>query len=193
MTGEKVLYFTNFLVLSSELKVCKKCNYPFYLIQNDFNARGRGRWADRGGRGSDRGGRGGFNRGGRERDGGDWSSSNNNTFGGKRESADDEQLHPSWAAKKRAKMQSVAEFQGKKTVFGDDGGESKVVETRNYSAPQVDKNVHPSWAAKQNQKTSIKPFAGKKTVFGDDDDGDSKVVKSYFNAPKSVDKDVHPS
>ena len=80
----------------------------------------------------------------------------------------EENLHPSWQAKKRAPP-AMAQFQGKKTKFGAEGGETV---KSNPAPPQVAKSqepvrVHPSWAAKQSQKSTIQSFQGKKMVFDD--------------------------
>jgi len=126
--------------------------------------RGSFRGGDRGGfrgrgehRGSFRGGdRGGFRGRGR----GSYSA------GFDKEQNPDKDVHPSWAAKQSQKK-SIEPFQGKKTVFGDDGNETSY-EPAEKRAKLPEKNVHPSWAAKQSQKKSIEPFQGKKIVFGDD-------------------------
>jgi len=84
------------------------------------------------------------------------------------ENGDKEHLHPSWAAKKQAKT-DIVQFQGKKTVFGENGDSSAVAPIKPSSSPskKSTKDVHPSWAAKQSQKASIQPFQGKKIVFDD--------------------------
>ncbi|KAJ3058644.1 hypothetical protein HDU99_006709, partial [Rhizoclosmatium hyalinum] len=50
----------------------------------------------------------------------------------------EENLHPSWAAKKAQKLQISAVPAGKKITFGDDSGSSKKPEP-------VDEKLHPSW------------------------------------------------
>merc|ERR1712240_311803 len=74
----------------------------------------------------------------------------------------EENLHPSWQAKKRAPP-PMAQYQGKKTKFGADGD----AVAPKSQAPKSQEAVHPSWAAKQSLKTSIQSYQGKKMVFGD--------------------------
>merc|ERR1712083_52123 len=85
----------------------------------------------------------------------------------------DNNLHPSWAAKKRANT-TIAKFEGKKIKFGDDGVSSSNTKHTNDKpvskgpvVPTPTEKLHPSWAAKQSQKSSIQTFQGKKVVFGD--------------------------
>ncbi|KAJ3409227.1 hypothetical protein HDV05_004543 [Chytridiales sp. JEL 0842] len=101
---------------------------------------------------------------------------------------EDEKLHPSWAAKK-AQKPVIAEFVGKKIVFGEDsedikavvdnsakevGGRKRGSETEVVAKkkPKVDyENLHPSWAAKKMQADAMASLQGKgkKIVFNDDD------------------------
>ena len=74
----------------------------------------------------------------------------------------EENLHPSWQAKKRAPP-PMAQYQGKKTKFGADGD----AVAPKSQAPKSQEAVHPSWAAKQSLKTSIQSYQGKKMVFDD--------------------------
>ena len=74
----------------------------------------------------------------------------------------EENLHPSWQAKKRAPP-PMAQYQGKKTKFGAEGD---AVVPKSL-APKSQEAVHPSWAAKQSLKTSIQSYQGKKMVFDD--------------------------
>ena len=72
-------------------------------------------------------------------------------------------LHPSWAAKKTQKINISNGIQGKKIIFDQDHGSDIAV-------PKVvdGKNLHPSWAAKkESNKAGIQPFQGKKMVFDD--------------------------
>merc|ERR1712129_343500 len=142
--------------------------------RGDFQIRGRGAGdLHRGGRGA-----GDFQRGGR---GKSFNESNRSeqtpsvfeSSAPVRNVDFDNNLHPSWAAKKRAST-TIAKFEGKKIKFGDDGGSVNsykpvnippVVKAPVNAAPA--EKLHPSWAAKQNQKTSIQAFQGKKVVFGD--------------------------
>jgi len=150
--------------------------------RGDFHIRGRGTGDfHRGGRGDfHRGGRGAgdFQRGGR----GKYFNESNRTeqtpsvfesSAPVRNADVDNNLHPSWAAKKRAST-TIAKFEGKKIKFGDDGGSVNsykpvnippVVKAPVNAAPA--EKLHPSWAAKQNQKSSIQAFQGKRVVFGD--------------------------
>lgn len=87
-------------------------------------------------------------------------------------------LHPSWAAKKKAKI-TIAKFQGKKMVFDD----SKNNETiKDVAEPE---KLHPSWDAKKKSKTNIQVFKGKKTIFEEND-------LSKKNIEEQSEK-VHPS
>ena len=74
-------------------------------------------------------------------------------------------LHPSWAAKKTQKINiSSNGIQGKKIIFDQDHGSADI------TVPKVvdNKNLHPSWAAKkESNKAGIQPFQGKKMVFDD--------------------------
>ena len=103
-------------------------------------------------------------------------------FGGRDEKRDQEteNLHPSWAAKR--KTQSIGEFQGKKIKFDDDdeGGARKILSAPREVRPQVaprpssqgsaeSSNLHPSWAARKEQHKGIQAFQGKKIVFNNDD------------------------
>jgi len=74
----------------------------------------------------------------------------------------EENLHPSWQAKKRAPP-PMAQYQGKKTKFGAEGD----AVAPKSQAPKSQEAVHPSWAAKQSLKTSIQSYQGKKMVFDD--------------------------
>ena len=72
-------------------------------------------------------------------------------------------LHPSWAAKKTQKINISNGIQGKKIIFDQDHGSDIAV-------PKVvdGKNLHPSWAAKkESNRAGIQPFQGKKMVFDD--------------------------
>jgi len=84
--------------------------------------------------------------------------------------ADDDNLHPSWVAKKRANN-TIAKFEGKKIKFGDESVSSSDIKHANVQAvakiTQSTEQLHPSWAAKQSQKSSIQTFQGKKVVFED--------------------------
>merc|ERR1719244_8790 len=79
----------------------------------------------------------------------------------------DPNLHPSWAAKKKA-HQSFAKFEGKKIKFDDGASSTSSVTKTNHNASSQplskDPKLHPSWAAKQSQKASIQTFQGKKMV-----------------------------
>jgi len=142
--------------------------------RGDFQQRGRGR-GDFQSTGS---GRGDFQGSGRgktfteSRGGGNFRQPEYNV--GTNKAADvDNNLHPSWAAKKRTNT-TIAKFEGKKIKFGDDGDSVKSVKP-SYNQPTAKpssvagptEKIHPSWAAKQNQKSSIQAFQGKKVVFGD--------------------------
>ena len=94
-----------------------------------------------------------------------------------KDNSSDPNLHPSWAAKKKAKSE-VVQFQGKRTVFDDagegggvkeytSGGKEYKSEAKKSTGGGEEKGLHPSWAAKQSQKAKILPFQGKKTVFED--------------------------
>jgi len=74
----------------------------------------------------------------------------------------EENLHPSWQAKKRAPP-PMAQYQGKKTKFGAEGD----AVAPKSQALKCQEPVHPSWAAKQSLKTSIQSYQGKKMVFDD--------------------------
>ncbi|KAJ3110016.1 hypothetical protein HK100_003175 [Physocladia obscura] len=87
----------------------------------------------------------------------------------------EENLHPSWAAKRAQKQQAgPVEFSGKKVVFGGDDEDS----TKKPVAATVNESLHPSWAAKKKQSIAIGNSQGKKIVFGKDND--SEVGKSAF-------------
>lgn len=75
-----------------------------------------------------------------------------------------EALHPSWAAKMKAK--GIDQFQGKKTKFGDKEATVVVGKTTQNSQTESEK-IHPSWAAKQKLKPVISEFKGNKIVFDD--------------------------
>ena len=74
-------------------------------------------------------------------------------------------LHPSWAAKKKQKINiSNGGIQGKKIIFDQDHHGSDIIPV----TAKVDKsNLHPSWAAKKDTNKGIQPFQGKKMVFDD--------------------------
>jgi len=76
-------------------------------------------------------------------------------------------LHPSWAAKKRANT-SIAKFEGKKIKFGDEQRPKQIGLQDKSDKPIIkSESVHPSWAAKQNLKSTIQAFQGKKVIFDD--------------------------
>ncbi len=72
------------------------------------------------------------------------------------DSSGGQNLHPSWAAKKKAQHQD-ATFQGKRTRLDEEGGGGK-------AKAKVDPKMHPSWAARSEQN-KIADFKGKKTLF----------------------------
>lgn len=76
-----------------------------------------------------------------------------------------EDLHPSWAAKMRAK--GIDKFQGKKTKFDDEKITSVVGKTAMAVSQNDSEKIHPSWAAKQKLKPVISEFKGNKIVFDD--------------------------
>ena len=91
----------------------------------------------------------------------------------------EQNLHPSWAAKQKLKP-VITSFQGKKITFG----ENDVENSTNHSSLTPSKNtrstpakitdskqdsLHPSWAAKQKLKPTITAFQGKKITFENDD------------------------
>lgn len=90
----------------------------------------------------------------------------------------EENLHPSWAAKQKFKP-IITNFQGKKITFGDDDDNIKNVislapnknNKASYAKPNDNKedSLHPSWAAKQKLKPTITAFQGKKITFDNDD------------------------
>lgn len=102
--------------------------------------------------------------------------------GPNRRENDIQNIHPSWAAKKKLANSAHINknFEGKKTKFNEDGIVQKSIPYEqnrpnkssnayvNDSKQENVKNIHPSWAAKKEQK-GIQQFAGKKTVFGDVD------------------------
>ena len=166
--------------------------------RGDFN-RGRGRGGDfNRGRGRDQGfnsrGRGGFDlgrgdhssrpsRGGRFNDrghrGGNWGNNRNQSFDQDykkpnfNNQVEDQNIHPSWAAKRQQKINIDNGFQGKKIKFDQDFNDTSATPmprtTSNFEKSEP-KNLHPSWAAKKDTNKGIQPFQGKKKVFGDDDD-----------------------
>ncbi|KAJ3074856.1 hypothetical protein HDU98_010036 [Podochytrium sp. JEL0797] len=106
----------------------------------------------------------------------------------------EENLHPSWAAKKKQSM-AMGHSSGKKVVFGDDADSAEPVTAAVVAAPSkfkktandkkpvvaanafvkkpaapepVDEKLHPSWAAKKKQSLAMGHSEGKKIVFGDD-------------------------
>ena len=115
--------------------------------------------------------RGDFQRGGRGNSGHSYTSSQVATTAVEKNMEMDSNLHPSWAAKKRANT-TITKFEGKKIKFGDDGVSStkptsNKPTSKGPEAPTPAEKLHPSWAAKQSQKSSIQTFQGKKVVFGD--------------------------
>ena len=78
---------------------------------------------------------------------------------------DEKNLHPSWAAKRKQKINIDDKIQGKKIRF-DHQDEDFVTKSSHSNEP---KNLHPSWAAKKDFNKGIQPFQGKKKVFNDDD------------------------
>lgn len=75
-------------------------------------------------------------------------------------------LHPSWAAKMKSK--GIDKFQGKKMKFGDEEPDDVVDKTLNAQSQKDDtEKIHPSWAAKQKLKPVITEFKGNKIVFDD--------------------------
>ena len=84
----------------------------------------------------------------------------------------DEELHPSWVAKRKNQV-SIGQFSGKKIKFGDgddDVTSSNRMDDRSGSKPPTSSSLHPSWEAKRkSQVPSIGQFSGKKTRFDDDD------------------------
>jgi len=128
--------------------------------RGDFQKEGRGRIRDI--QGGDRG-----------KPGHSYSSSHGALTVTEKSIEVDNNLHPSWAAKKRANT-TIAKFEGKKIKFGDDGVSSSNTKHTNDKpvskgpvVPTPVEKLHPSWAAKQSQKSSIQTFQGKKVVFGD--------------------------
>lgn len=75
----------------------------------------------------------------------------------------DEQLHPSWQAKKLQRV-AIIPGQGKKIVFGQD---DPTPETKAAPKTASSERLHPSWEAKRNKSASIAEFKGSKIVFDD--------------------------
>ena len=166
--------------------------------RGDFN-RGRGRGGDfNRGRGRDQGfnsrGRGGFDRGrgdyssrpsrgdrfnDRGHRGGNRGNNRNQSFDQDYKKPNfnnqevDQNIHPSWAAKRQQKINIDNGIQGKKIKFDQDFSDTPATSmprtTSNFEKSEP-KNLHPSWAAKKDTNKGIQPFQGKKKVFGDDDD-----------------------
>lgn len=91
----------------------------------------------------------------------------------------EQNLHPSWAAKQKLKP-VITSFQGKKITFGENDYEnstnhSSLAASKNTRPASVKTNdgkqdsLHPSWAAKQKLKPTITAFQGKKITFDNDD------------------------
>ena len=80
-----------------------------------------------------------------------------------------ENLHPSWQAKKQ-KRPAIAAFQGKKVVFGDhESTKSPSVSEKLHSSWEAKKptanleKLHPSWEAKRQAKEKLTQLSGKAT------------------------------
>ncbi|GAX13975.1 hypothetical protein FisN_5Lu115 [Fistulifera solaris] len=73
-----------------------------------------------------------------------------------------EELHPSWEARKAQKA-SIASFQGKKITFGSESNKTNNNLSKNETSGEG--YLHPSWEARKTQKNSIVAFQGKKITF----------------------------
>lgn len=176
-----------------EEEVESSINNAMSRKRNDFfggggrgfeNKRGRGQGRGQGfnnrGRGNQRGGRRDFGDSGRGRPsrgfdnrsnfaprGGNYrgrGGGGNDGFSRKYDS-NEQNLHPSWAAKRNQKMviPSANHSQAKKIRFDEDTSSASL------PTPGGAANLHPSWAAKKDNKKGIQAFQGKKVVFGDDE------------------------